>query len=122
MNKTIKVLIAIAVIALLIWLIYKWSGSKSKKQNSKSWQSNQVISAPPETEIQKQQEEDLSGQTIANVDYGVDYKKSTNNYYLSFTGGTSEAQIEQITKQQYDKFMSDHPSGVTMGNVLKKYQ
>lgn len=58
--------------------------------------------------------------TMANVDRGVDYKKSVTNYYLS-TSGCGCSDIKDVSENIYNKFITEHPTGIATGNVIKNY-
>lgn len=114
---------AFAIVAVVIWKY--WPRNNEKKNDRGADAVNEQGNKNKEDEKREiaVQEEEVTcpdGQTMANIDSGVDYRASVVNYYLSYAG-CGKSDIEKIDRHMYEKFITDYPTGIAEGNVINKY-
>lgn len=111
MSRGWIIFFVIVGVAIIGWLI--WYSRRGKKEVPKAIQETKEVKVEPEVEE--------TGTTIPSL-HSQNYKGvSTDVFYLSYVGDNGKSEIEEVSKEKYDQFIRDYPSGTAQGNVIKKY-
>lgn len=147
MKINVKTIIIVLCLFIAVWLFYRFfikvpnkkpnfpdalippvsESSENQKTEQTCYEKEEVVQQEnKQSEVEKVNDVDVitdkSGETSSHIN-STNYKgRETNIYYLSYMNTeTGVSIIEEVSKQVYDRFISDNRRGRAKGNLLKKY-